>query len=303
MRERRAQEGQDDFERLFNLEAGSEAGPGGEREAPAYQFKVEKDILYYQGPGYDSSRHRLDLYIPQGVNAYPAMVFVHGGSWKFGDKDDQAGTSRALAEAFAAKGAGVASINHRLYPEVMHPEQVKDAARAFSWVVNNISHYGGDPGRVFTSGHSAGGHLAALAALDERYPWGEGMAPPAVKGAVVISGLYDLRVIQESSPRYSESLLAVFGSDPHVLEDASPRYHVRPDAPPFLILHADRDLEFMADQARGFYTALKAEGVDTEQHEEGDRNHITIVSRMGTVGDAATSQIYDFVSRVTGANE
>ena len=111
------------------------------------------------------------------------------------------------------------------------------------------------------------------------------------------------------TPRHGERFLTVFGGDSEVLRDAPPQYHVGLDAAPFLILYAHRDVEFMAERATGSHAALGRAGVDAEVHEESDRNqesdrnHITSVASMGTVGDAATSQMVDFVSGVAGAKE
>src|SRR5690242_3144334 len=95
-----------------------------------YKVRAVKNVVYYDGPGADKVKHRLDLYLPDGLKDYPVLFFVHGGAWVHGDKDFF-GLYALLAGAYARQGIGVVVTNYRLSPGVKHPEHIRDVARAF----------------------------------------------------------------------------------------------------------------------------------------------------------------------------
>ncbi|HJZ59149.1 MAG TPA: alpha/beta hydrolase, partial [Gemmataceae bacterium] len=97
------------------------------------------NIAYRDDEDADPERHRLDVYAPQGQKGFPVLFFVHGGTWKSGNKNLYA----ALGNTFARTGIGVVIINYRLSPKVVHPAHVEDVARAFAWTREHIREYGG----------------------------------------------------------------------------------------------------------------------------------------------------------------
>src|SRR5687767_15010899 len=119
-----------------------------------------KDIAYG-----DHAKQKLDLTVPRDARDFSTIIFIHGGAWREGDRR----LYGALGRRLAAAGVGLAATSYRLSPQVKHPEHVKDVARAFAWVHANIAKHGGSPDRLYVMGHSAGGHLAALLALDPTY--------------------------------------------------------------------------------------------------------------------------------------
>src|SRR5262245_43655511 len=128
---------------LALLQASSPAS----RPAPA-PVRVLRDVAYRDGPEADAVRHKLDLYLPEGLSGFPSIVFFHGGAWTLGSKEYVAGFARAVA----ASGIGVAAPNYRLSPGVKHPEHVRDAARAFAWWRRAAETHGADPRRLFVGG-------------------------------------------------------------------------------------------------------------------------------------------------------
>jgi len=173
---------------------------------------VVGNLLYYDGPGFNPRKHLLDIYKPQDLVNAPVLLFIHGGAWQRGDKLLYA----YLGRAFASRGFTTVIINYRLTPEVRHPGHVQDVARAFAWTYRNITAHGGNPAGIFVMGHSAGGHLAALLALDEQYLEAEGLTTSLIRGAMPISGVYNLNAI----PGFD----SIFTSDPEVRRNASPRF-------------------------------------------------------------------------------
>ena len=108
--------------------------------APAPDMKVSKDLRYDDSAGSDPKLNSLDLYLPAGKQNVPLVFYVHGGGWRAGDKANPT----TLVNMFGRMGVGLASINYRLAPEVKHPGQIQDVAKAFAWVYKNASQYGID---------------------------------------------------------------------------------------------------------------------------------------------------------------
>jgi acetyl esterase/lipase len=177
------------------------------------------------------SRQRLDVYVPDGkpVEPAPVIVFIHGGSWQTGSKDQY----RFVGSGLAEKGFVSVVANYRLNPEVRFPAFVDDAALAVAWTLRNIDRYGGDPRRVFLMGHSAGAHTALLLALDRRYLAAAGASPDELRGVIGLSGPYDFAID-------SDLLRSVFGAAAEP-RDTQPVNFVRGDAPPLLLIHGTDD--------------------------------------------------------------
>lgn len=210
--------------------------------------EVKKDLAYADGPAEDAPKHKLDLYLPRGKKLAPVFFFIHGGAWKYGDRSQYI----AFGNRFAKDGILTVVPSYRLAPKHPHPAQIEDAAAAFAWTVRHIAEYGGDTNRIFVGGHSAGGHLAALLTLDERYLQTLGISPSLIRGVAALSGVYDLT--------QGDSQESVFGRDPQVRRGASPVYDVKPGAPPFLVAYCEWDYLTLPAQARAFYAALRQAG-------------------------------------------
>jgi acetyl esterase/lipase len=202
----------------------------------ASNVEVQRDIVYTEGDPADAAKHKLDFYLPRDQKTFPVIVFIHGGSWRSGDKS----MYTALGNRFAKLGIGVAIPSYRLMPKNPHPAQIEDTAAAFAWVYKNVAQYGGDASRIYIAGHSAGGHLVALLALDPAYLNKFDIPLSAIRGVAAISGVYDV------------SKIAGFLS-----ADASPIAHVHSKAPPFLIAYCQWDYLALPLQAREFASALK----------------------------------------------
>jgi acetyl esterase/lipase len=247
-----------------------------------FEVEVHKDIPYVEGQDADL-RQKLDLYLPKGAKDYPTLLFIHGGAWMFGSRS---GFDR-IGRTFARNGVAFVSTGYRLSPKVKHPVHIQDVAKGFAWTVANIGKYGGNPDAIFVSGHSAGGHLAALLATDDDYLKAEKLSLSKIRGAIPISGVFVV------SPR----LKNIFGDDAEVCKKASPQSHVREGLPPFLILYADKDLGNLGKQAELFAPALKKQKVETTIVMGKDRNHGSIMMRMTAEDDPATQAVLEFIAK------
>jgi len=264
-----------------------------------HRVELDRNISYYDGPGSNPAQNNLDLYLPQGARDFPVVVFVHGGAWTQGDKT----LGQPLGDTLAARGIGVASINYRLAPGAQNPDQARDVARAFAWVHTNIAGRGGNPDSMFASGHSAGGQLVALVALDQRYLQEQGLDGSALKGVVPLSGVYDIQQVGRSIGSFNGTVLAdIFGSGAEALAAASAIDLVRPDAPPFLVLWAQGDFPSLPEQARRFVEALREAGTQATGEEMAGRYHSSILGRIGSDGDRTTAAIFDFIRSLATFN-
>ncbi|MGA9747016.1 MAG: alpha/beta hydrolase, partial [Nocardioides sp.] len=229
------------------------------------EVETVRDIAYDPAHG---KRGLLDIYRQRGsdVRDAPVLVQVHGGAWVLGNKEEQ---GVPLMLHMAARGWVCVAINYRLSPRDPFPAHVIDVKRAIAWVKEHIADYGGDPGYVAVTGGSAGGHLAALAALtpnDPAYQPGFEDADTTVQAAVPYYGVYDMagsigtrRSVQLRDRFVAKKVLfADPATDPRAFEQASPILRVHADAPPVFVIHGRRDSLVEVEQARQFVGALRA---------------------------------------------
>ncbi len=261
---------------------------------------VHKDISYYDGPGADAKKHLLNLYLPAEAGDFPVLLFVHGGGWRHGYKDGLFNPYHRIGRAFARRGVGVVVTTYRLAPEHKFPAQAEDVARAVRWTYEHIGEYGGDPGRIFLVGHSAGAHLVALVALDGKYLEAEGLPAEAVAGVVGLSGPYDITFMKEDAGWCWFAgwyfVEPTFGEEAENWEAASAPRFASAAAPPFLLLYADGDIPHLAAQAYRLSSALAREGVRAPAYKIDDRNHYTIIFDVGKEDDSTTALISDFIT-------
>ena len=227
------------------------------------EIEVTRGIPYTEA----GRRGHLDIYRQRGLDLdrAPVLLQVHGGGWTIGEKHRQA---LPLMTHLAAKGWVCVAINYRLAPRDPFPAQIIDVKRAIAWVKEHIADYGGDPDYLAITGGSAGGHLAALAALtpgDPAYQPGFEDADTSVQAAVPHYGVYDLAGATglRSAIAMRDRFLAPrimqkrWTEDPELFEDASPLLRVTADAPDFFVLHGTHDSLVAVDQARMFVAELR----------------------------------------------
>ena len=245
--------------------------------------QVHRDISYTTGEPKDEAKHKLDLYLPEGKTKVPVLVFFHGGSWTTGDRSQYIALGNRLARA----GIAMAIPSYRLMPLNRHPSEMEDAAAAFDWVYRHIEEYGGDPKRVYVSGHSSGGHMASPLALDNEYLEKYGLNPGEIRGVVTMSGVYDVRYVpafkQADDKPESEK------------KDASPLFRVHRGAPRFLVTYCQWDYLTLPRQARDFAAALKKAFVDTKLLYIPNEGHITEIISAASEQSPLLNAILSFV--------
>lgn len=235
------------------------------------QAQISRDIEYAR---IDGKRLLLDLYVPEGAGPFPVIVWVHGGAWLGGDKDD----TPAIREV--GRGYAVASINYRLSFEAKFPAQLEDCKAAVRWLRANAQTYHLDPNRIGAWGSSAGGHLVALLGTSGNVSDLEGNLgnqdfSSRVQAVVDWYGPTDLLKMNEQklacdlvnhdaafSP---ESLL--IGCAIQTCADktnrANPITYITPDDPPFLIVHGTNDCRVSPQQSQLLHNALNAASLNS----------------------------------------
>lgn len=178
------------------------------------------------------------MYFPEAGGPWPALVYVHGGSWVHGDKSEAA----MFARDMTVEGYLVVSINYRLYPAGKFPNMIEDVKCAVRSLRANAGQYNLDPKRVAAVGVSAGGHLVSLLGTsDESAGWdvGESLDQSSrVQAVVAMAPVTDLR---REFPNADIELMRRVGFGEDNIVQASPMTHVTADDPPFLLIHGDRE--------------------------------------------------------------
>lgn len=274
--------------------------------ALAQGYSETLDIAYYEGLDFSDEKHRLDLVVPEGQPVVATMLWIHGGAWAFGDRKDD----RDLGRAFAREGVAVATMSYRLsrgdwrgeeFPAtgVQHPEHIKDVARAFAWLHENAGDFGLENDKLIVSGFSAGGHLSALLAMDDRYLGAQGLALSDIQAAIPVAGGYDLEAyylaIEEGLGEDTATghVLGVFGPR-EGLPDASPLSYLQNAAVPMLVLTEGQT----ADYTRVFDDAVSESGkTDLIRFSYYDEDtHASLLASLSLEVSPARREMLDFIA-------
>ena len=230
----------------------------------------------------------------------PLIVFVHGGGWKRGSKDNATGAWKI--EHYPGQGYAFASIDYRLVPQATVERQAQDVADAVKVLIAEADKYHIDRRRIVLMGHSAGAHLVALVGTDGRYLKRAGLAFGDLAGVIPIHGAaYDVeKQIAQAGPFMRDTYADAFGSDPARQRTLSPILQAAaPNAPAFLLLHVQRQDGVAQNSA--LEAALQAAGTRVERREfpgEGLRGHREINRRLGDPSYAPTAAVDGWLEAV-----
>jgi len=193
-----------------------------------------KNITYLNA---DTAANRtsqeLNVFAPRKpTTAKDVFVFIYGGTWNSGEKS----LYNFLGNRMARKDVVTVVIDYPKSPQSNYDEMATDAAKAVKWVKENIAQYGGNPDKIFVSGHSAGGHLAALISVRDDYFSKLGITNP-IKGTILIdaAGLDMYSFLKKENYPEDNTYIQTFTNNPDNWKAASPLYHLHKGMPPMLI--------------------------------------------------------------------
>ena len=257
-------------------------------------YRIERAIRYMPG-----ERGTYDLYVPDGASAAtPAVVFIYGGSWDSGTKEMYLFVGQSLAR----EGFIVAIPDYRVFPAVVFPGFVEDAAKATAAIGRGLEDgLGGVPaGRrpLFLMSHSAGAEIAALLALDAHYLRDAGFSPDRLAGFVGLSGPYDFLPLKEE--RYKR----IFPEATR--ERSQPVNFARRGAPPTLLLAGLADTTVDPENTRSLRRALRAAGAAVTARFYPGVDHAGTITAFATAlplggGAAVREEVLRFLRERSGA--
>lgn len=229
-----------------------------------YRFdSVQKQHIAYG----EHERQQLDLYLPRHKPAVKCAVFVHGGTWKSGHKDEYAFVGQTLA----AHGIATAVVGYRLFPEVKFPAFADDIAQALSWLQEEGGSHGFDVNLgVIMVGHSAGAHLASLVAFDGQYADNFGFSTSLIQGVIGLAGIYSFR------PESSELMSEIFQpcQQPNNYFEAKPINFLSEGGVPLYLIHGQKDQTVVCKSAERMFKSALLAGHPVDIHVEERYGHV-----------------------------
>ena len=234
----------------------------------------------------DGEDNKLDIFAP--VKAAPAAgapihMFIHGGAWRGGRKEMYS----FPAPTFVENGALYIAVGFSSIPKVRLPDMAHQVRSAVAWAYKNAKAFGGDPERIFLSGHSSGGHLCGVALVTD---WSKYGAPANVlKGGLPVSGMFDLHPVLLSA---RSSYVKISKDEEGAL---SAQRHLDRIACPVTLAYGDGESPEFKRQSRDMAAALKAKGKPAQLIEVKGANHFEIIETLGKphgdLGRAALKQM------------
>jgi triacylglycerol lipase len=244
---------------------------------PPEGVRIERDIAYGA-----HDRHRLNLFVPRGASAAGIVLYIHGGGFVTGDKEEMPGAFYDNVGLWAAgKGLIGATMNYRLAPDHPWPAGRDDVGAAIDWLRTNAAQYGGDPQRIFVIGHSAGGaHLAGFMSVPGN--------AEKLAGCICVSGVYDLRVTPVNT--------TYFGKDEALYAERSPLPGLTRASTPLLVVTAEFDPEYI----QRHWLSLVAEVLREKKTlprlaQIRGHSHFSIVLHLNSPDTSLGDQLIDFI--------
>jgi acetyl esterase/lipase len=253
----------------------------------AVTYQTRTNLSYYtnealaKGGDYQREQCKLDVYYPDNRAGFPTVIWFHGGGLT--------GGKRGMPSNLKNQGIAVVAVSYRLSPRGQMPCFFEDAAAAVAWVFNNIAAHGGDPEKVFVSGHSAGGYLAAIIGMDSRWLAPHGISNRRIAGIAPVSA-------QVTTHFEVKKLLGDKGEQYRPISDEyAPLYYARKDLPPICLITGDRRIEFKSRVEENELLAVSLKNLghtQVEFYEMGGLDH-------GGVSEGGTILVRKFVKRLS----
>jgi len=255
---------QDELEYQFNPRVSVPEFPELAKVRSALSRKVRESAKSWLDVPYGKSpREKLDIYAADKPGG-PVFVYLHGGYWRGGSKEDNCN----FAPTLTVRGATVVLIEYDLCPQVTVSDIVGETRSAIAWVYRNIARYGGDPGKIHLTGASAGGHLTAMALAHD---WEKQDLPrDIIKGALAMSGVYDLDMVMRISVQEEVRLT------PELVRENNPFLHPPLVHCPILVAVGGAEPKGWQQMSEDYFKYCKAQGLSVEYLVVPGANHYTV---------------------------
>lgn len=254
----------------------------------------DKNLVFTQTHNTDSIPSKeLNVFYPKKSENLPVMIFLYGGSWKSGKKE----IYNFLGSRMARRDVVTVIADYPLSPDYQVDDMVKVAAQAALWTKNNISKYGGDPDEIFISGHSAGAHLAAVLATNNKHFEALGEENP-IKGAVLIdpAGL-DMHWYLSDYPEEGKKYMKAFTEDPDFWEAYSPINYLERQSIPLLILEGERTYPSISTSIDRFLEEAEEQEFEISYEFYPHKKHIPMITQFLYTGSKGYDDVLGFIKK------
>lgn len=259
---------QDELEYQYNPRVSVPEYPELAKVRAAQARKVRESAKSWLNVPYGTSaREMLDIYAVDKPGG-PVLVYIHGGYWRSGSKEDNCN----FVPTFTKRGATVVLVEYDLCPQVTVTDIVRQTRTSIAWVHRNITRYGGNPAKIFISGHSAGGHLTAMALAHD---WTkEGLPNDFIQGAVATSGVYDLDMVMKISVQEQVRMT------PDQAKANSPFLNPPRVKCPLLVAVGADEPKGWQQMSQDYFAYCKQNGMNVEYLIEPEANHYTMSEHL-----------------------
>jgi len=252
-----------------------------------------KNVAYLERTSTIATSPTLNIFSPKNskYNNTPVLVFVHGGNWNSGNKE----LYNFFGKNFAKNGITTVVVGYTLSPDASYHEMTKQVAEAIKWTQNNIANYNGDPDKLFLTGHSAGGHLVALAAMNPDY----GIDPKSISGIILndAAGLDMHNYLETYPPTTANDYLTTWTNDPEIWKEASPIYFLTDKTPPIMIYVGEKTYPSIKVANDRFFEAIKPFQPNVEIINV-SKKHIPMMTQYLLPWSKRYDEIMQFIERI-----
>jgi acetyl esterase/lipase len=246
------------------------------REKIVYSTVADRELL-------------LDAFVPKDDGVHPAVLVVHGGAWRSGDRKQLRGYANALAK----RGFVCFAIDYRLAPKDKFPAQIDDCREAVKWIRKNSAAYNVDPHKLGAIGYSAGGHLVCLLGTTGEAPSEKnGNIDTRIQAVAAGGAPTDFRSFPDDGKWAEYWMGGDLKTQPNRFRDASATAFVDKDDPPVFFFNGTDDELVPIEWSKSCHEALKTCGVKTEMHTIEGAGHLT-----AAMNPAALEKAYSFLQR------
>ena len=258
----------DEMEYQYNPRESVPEYPELAKTRAAQAKKVRETAKSWLNISYGSSpRELLDIYAADKAGG-PVLVYIHGGYWRSGSKEDNCN----FVPTFTKRGATVVLVEYDLCPQVTVTDIVRQTRAAIAWVYKNIARYGGEPSKIFISGHSAGAHLTAMALAHD---WTkDGLPQDCIKGAVATSGVFDLDMVMKISVQEQVHMT------PEIAKLNSPFLNPPKVKCPLVVAVGEAEPKGWQQMSEDYFNYCKQQGMNTEYLIVPGANHYTMSEKL-----------------------